>query len=622
MNRVRYKLNKNKSKTSINLDANNSISLISETKLLPANEFTHIVNEVELFNKEREESKRYRLIATINPLISNVLFNIKSDEVPNDFGLPPSNDDLNEFKSYGWEIFNKNIFKQDILKTQASVGDTVILDNELLGRQDFTFEESIKKHLREVNGWFGFYDPDETKAADCSFYEMEPTSKRFDFNNNINKNWDLTVTYPFENDDSHYLVKNGLLITTINRREFGGRNLIALGAAVNHNLIIGDRVRISNMPDSSLNGDYDVLSLGLDNGDYMNNFFVIDLSSDDANVNAIININFAGARMKRLYYGHETRYYLRKFKKVNTYPSKKMIENDDYELFPLGFSKTLYNDSLFQVIFNEDIDISDLKDNLGRPITEMYITILKTNSNGVFTNVIDGFDLINIEGNVKLGGISSNLCNIRKMHTLDVNNVNKPFVSHTPFDTNVNIDDTIFYGDLVEFSPYEYKETILSEVTHRFNTIDRENNIKINIVDSAEPDANKKNKTIEGNRCEGYIYKPHHRIILREYSNYVEQGDDSILNMPDYKFTIAPNMYLWRDLIPFGSSTTEKSLDYPFVNGCHYIYNNIMFPVKRQDPFGVFDLYYGGNNLKSSPADINGDKMVDIFSFNFSDDAC
>jgi hypothetical protein len=611
MNRVRYKLNKNKSKTSINLDANNSISLISETKLLPANEFTHIVNEVEQFNKEREESKRYRLISTINPLISNVLFNIKSDEVPEDFGLEPSNKDLSVFKSYGWEIFNKKLFKQDILKSQASFGG-----------EDFIFEEAIKKHLTEVNGWFGFYDPDKTKASDCSFYEMEPTSKRFEFNNNVNKNWDLTVTYPFENDDSHYLVKNGLLITTINRREFGGRNLIALGTAVNHNLIAGDRVRISNMPDSALNGDYDVLGLGLDNGDYMNNFFVIELSSDDANVNSIININFGGARMKRLYYGHETRYYLRKFKKVNTYPSKKMIENDDYELFPLGFSKTLYYDSLFQVIFNEDIDISGLKDNLGRPVTEMYITILKTNSNGVFTNVVDGFDLINIEGNVKVNGVSSNLCNIRKMHTLDVNNVNKPFVSHTPFDTNVNIDDTTFYGDLVEFSPYEYKETILSEVMHRFNTIDRENNVKIDIDDNAERDENKKKKTIEGNRCEGYIYKPHHRIVLREYSNYVEQGDDNILNMPDYKFTIAPNMYLWRDLTPFGSSSTEKSLDYPFVNGCHYIYNNIMFPVKRQDPFGVFDLYYGGNNLKSSPADINGDKMVDIFGFNFSDDAC
>lgn len=611
MNRVRYKLNKNKSKTSINLDANNSISLISETKLLPANEFTHIVNEVEQFNKEREESKRYRLISTINPLISNVLFNIKSDEVPEDFGLEPSNKDLSVFKSYGWEIFNKKLFKQDILKSQASFGG-----------EDFIFEEAIKKHLTEVNGWFGFYDPDKTKASDCSFYEMEPTSKRFEFNNNVNKNWDLTVTYPFENDDSHYLVKNGLLITTINRREFGGRNLIALGTAVNHNLIAGDRVRISNMPDSALNGDYDVLGLGLDNGDYMNNFFVIELSSDDANVNSIININFGGARMKRLYYGHETRYYLRKFKKVNTYPSKKMIENDDYELFPLGFSKTLYYDSLFQVIFNEDIDISGLKDNLGRPVTEMYITILKTNSNGVFTNVVDGFDLINIEGNVKVNGVSSNLCNIRKMHTLDVNNINKPFVSHTPFDTNVNIDDTTFYGDLVEFSPYEYKETILSEVMHRFNTIDRENNVKIDIDDNAERDENKKKKTIEGNRCEGYIYKPHHRIVLREYSNYVEQGDDNILNMPDYKFTIAPNMYLWRDLTPFGSSSTEKSLDYPFVNGCHYIYNNIMFPVKRQDPFGVFDLYYGGNNLKSSPADINGDKMVDIFGFNFSDDAC
>ena len=267
MNRVRYKLNKNKSKTSINLDANNSISLISETKILPANEFTHIVNEVEQFNKEREESKRYRLIATINPLISNVLFNIKSDEVPEDFGLEPSNNDLSVFKSYGWEIFNKKLFKQDILKSKASFSG-----------EDFIFEDSIKKHLTEVNGWFGFYDPDKTKAGDCSFYELEPTSKRFDFNNNVNKNWDLTVTYPFENDDSHYLVKNGLLITTINRREFGGRNLIALGTAVNHNLIAGDRVRISNMQDSALNVDYDVIGLGLDNGDYMNNFFFIELT--------------------------------------------------------------------------------------------------------------------------------------------------------------------------------------------------------------------------------------------------------------------------------------------------------------------------------------------------------
>ena len=143
MNRVRYKLNKNKSKTSINLDVNNSISLISETKLLPANEFTHIVNEIEQFNKEREESKRYRLISTINPLISNVLFNIKSDEVPEDFGLEPSNKDLSVFKSYGWEIFNKRLFKQDILKSQASFAG-----------EDFIFEEAIKKHLTEVNGWF------------------------------------------------------------------------------------------------------------------------------------------------------------------------------------------------------------------------------------------------------------------------------------------------------------------------------------------------------------------------------------------------------------------------------------------------------------------------------------
>ena len=624
MERIQNRLKKTNSKLSLNLDSKIPLYLRSDEKQLPAGELNYVVNQSEQFDKERNETHRYRLIATINPLISNVLFNISSDRIKNDFGLSTNNDELSINKSYGWESFNYDLFKQDIFKTNVADGSTKINENPFLGRQDFTFEESVKKHLREINGWFGFFDPDETKAGDCQFYDLEPTRHRFEFNNNINKNWDLTVTYPYKSDEEHFLVKGGLLISTMRDRIFAAKNLIAFGTCVKHNLNIGDTVRIKNMPNSLLNGDYEVIGLGLEDGSMEDYYFVVSLYATDPSVSPYIGIGFNGARMKRLYYGTEVNYYLRIFRKVNGYLTNKQIENDDYELYPVGFAKNIFNDNIFQVIFNEDINLEGLKDNLNRPISEIYLTILKTDSNGIFTNVLDGFDLANIEGNLKTNSDTFlNMSNIRKMHTLGKDK-KAPFNSHIPLDSGLKVDisDSNFYGDLVEFSPYEFNETVLSDVMHRFNTIDRELIEKIEIVDSAEENSTKQKKTIEGIRCEGYLYKPHHKIKIRSFSDYIETGDDTTVGMPEYKYMISPNVYIWRDFLNAGEGNLGENLDFPFVNGCHYLYKNILFPVKRQDPFGQFDLYYNGNDAVFSPKDINGDSFSDKFNVNSNSDGC
>jgi hypothetical protein len=624
MDRIQNRLKKTNSKLSINLDTNLPLYLTNYQKQLPPTELNYIVNESEQFNKERNESSRYRVISTINPLISNVLFNISSDKVKNNFGSTTNNDELSTSKSYGWETFNYDLFKQDIFKTNVADGATALNENPFLGRQDFTFEQSIKKHLKEINGWFGFFDPDETKAGDCSYYDLEPSRYRFEFNNNIKKNWDLTITYPYKNDTDHLLVRNGLLITTMRDRIFAGRNLIALGTCVKHNLSVGDKVRITNMPNSLLNGDYDVIGLGLEDGTLEEYYFVITLYSTDSLVAPYIGIGFNGGRMKRLYYNTEVKYYLRIFRKVNGYLTNKQIENDDYELFPVGFSKNIFNDSIYQVIFNEDIYLDGLKDNLNRPLSEIYLTILKTKSDGIFTSVMDGFDLANIEGNLKTNSDTFlNMSNIRKMHTL-AKDKKAPFNSHIPLDKGLKVDinSSTFYGDLVEFSPYEFNETVLADVMHRFNTVDRELTEKIDLVDDAETDKNKMKKTIEGIRCEGYIYKPHHKIKIRSFSDYIETGDDTTSGMPEYKYEISPNTYIWRDFLDAGTSNLGENLDFPFVNGCHYLYKNIFFPVKRQDPFGQFDLYYEGDDELFSPKDIVGDSFTDKFNVNSSNDGC
>ena len=166
-----------------------------------------------------------------------------------------------------------------------------------------------------------------------------------------------------------------------------------------------------------------------------------------------------------------------------------------------------------------------------------------------------------------------------------------------------------FYGDICEYSKYEAKETILLPVMHRFNTIDRETTVLKGITDGV----------INGPRNEGYIYQPHYQIKIREFSNYVEQGDSSIVGIPEYAENLGDDRYLWRDFLDIGyNDGQEETIDYPFLNGAHYIYNNICFVVKRQDPFGNYGLLY----TKSFPRDSSGKSVGDKFTIKNSGDAC
>jgi hypothetical protein len=117
------------------------------------------------------------------------------------------------------------------------------------------------------------------------------------------------------------------------------------------------------------------------------------------------------------------------------------------------------------------------------------------------------------------------------------------------------------------------------------------------------------------------MYKPHHRIELRKYSNYVEEGTVSTQDRPEYSNyigKIGDGRYLWRDLLDIGvNDTQEDSLDYPFLNGVHYINNNISFPLKRQDPFNFYELQY-----KEFPSDISGTLLDDGAIVKQSQNVC
>jgi hypothetical protein len=130
--------------------------------------------------------------------------------------------------------------------------------------------------------------------------------------------------------------------------------------------------------------------------------------------------------------------------------------------------------------------------------------------------------------------ISSNNTNphLRNVPVINrIHNGTTPFTSHIPLETNININNVEFYGDLVEFNKFEVKETVLIDVTHRFNTNNRETGANISYVIGESPITTNIDL---GPRQEGYVYKPHSLITIRSLSSYIEQGDTSVVGIPDY----------------------------------------------------------------------------------------
>jgi hypothetical protein len=132
--RVRYKLNSSTSKVASNTDSYFNVNFESQIKLLPPGEINRVVNAGEIFNTERDNSKRYRIITTILPVFSNVLFNISGNRGPNSFNVPNG---INYNDSYGYQTFDGFIFKNEPY------------ENDFTGSSSLTYNQSLKCFLSD-----------------------------------------------------------------------------------------------------------------------------------------------------------------------------------------------------------------------------------------------------------------------------------------------------------------------------------------------------------------------------------------------------------------------------------------------------------------------------------------
>lgn len=227
---MKYKLNSQNSQNSINKDLYDKISLFAKERNIPVNDLNEIINEYDVFNNERQSSPFYRICGTINPLFTNVLFNTTGD------------------LSFSTFMTNK------LFRDRSYPPDGVDLDQD----EDLTYKEAINEHLREIDGWYGFFDPNISLASNCLFYDLEPTRERFTLTpTGSTKNWELTVTYPSKKlVVNNSIIHNGILIIDKQVLTINGRDVVCLGTPVKHNLKFNSTVRISNSSNPDLDGDY------------------------------------------------------------------------------------------------------------------------------------------------------------------------------------------------------------------------------------------------------------------------------------------------------------------------------------------------------------------------------
>lgn len=710
-------LNKSRGTKSVNNPIGIPVEINRDTSLFHDEIMSDTIDTMKIYNEEKDNSKKHRLIFTVNPICTNSLFNRLTEVVHNEGSSSAkilfndtsdlifensiskervsrlqairnteyTNSEYNLTYHCGADIFNNHLLrsKEDI-SVQKRVDDITEspLVNELCrsyklytsndsyttkdgfntigdfarthdggyiittmpdSKNHYVYSDSENRYegllheeklplylydtikdfktafgdgILRKDGWIGFNNPSTmpipiiddvnkkyyvnkcfNNKESCQFIDMSPERDLFYFTpkKNINRkrleyNWDYFLTYPSESiyDDGIILKGKGygLPLNTFENgsyydeyNENSGLTLLMFRCPVKHNLKPGDTIFLKTSDNKQVKCT--VKSIGTSDRKNKDRYF----SVYKTDVEDYLTINDV-RRFSKVVSGFECEYYYRKFSKFD--------KNFNSTLTKLSFSNTIYGDEVSQIVFTDDIDVSDYKDNRGRPLAEIYLTVIKTNRGYKQWYENNNPKDANVEYSHVFGCVTSGLDLpeyvdisypvVRRQH-----NINKgesmsfklegeelPIIlnkSSKKIETDIDKNFKAFYGDLVEFNPVEINETVLENVYHRFNTAQREtmnskystiyyDEIKSDIFDAnyrkaiRNRDTSKQgdetlpqimeNKLHEGFanlEPEGYIYNPHHKITIGAFSKIVNQLSDGIMKVEQCELTQKSGYY-------------------------------------------------------------------------------
>lgn len=535
----------------------------------------------------------------------------------------------------------------------------------------YSFSDSITNNLTEKDGWFGFINPTTIDVVNvtgsgitcslnkcmnnnkaCEFIDMYPDRSLYSFIPKVNKhrkrlepNWKYCITYPYENYYNSVVENmdaqaNGLVCEiisdTTNIDDFRSDSLVTFRTNIKNNFANGNRLKITIINGkyvTEINNEVSVVNVGVDGYD-SNYYFTVRYDDIEDYIDGLLDVGNE-IRVRRIVNGKPCKYYFRKFKRLPNFNNTNVYEdgiatveeiNDNCltdfnsSMNKIAFERTIFNDQSAQIIINDDINVRGLFDNLGRPLSELYLTLVKSNdgykewydkkeytSSAVtyshcFGKITSGLDLpvyvhdynVHKIHNVRVtdtddGNIETKKINLYDNLHIDVDNVAKN-LEEEKGEVTINGDTMFgkkgeFLGDIVELSEYDLNEVVLEDVYFRFNTAQREftdysitYNKKGSISVSGEyadleydeinSDDYDKILNASGSYSD-YFLKRYKYNVINKYDRY-----GTILSFTEYPANIFPEGYYYK---PHYMLRIKEFKD--FVNDGHHTKVNYSIPL-------------------------------------------
>lgn len=254
--------------------------------------------------------------------------------------------------------------------------------------------------------------------------------------------------------------------------------------------------------------------------------------------------------------------YVRKF--------EVLTKINDFNLFNAGYSKNLFNEPKYSYIISRDIDISNMVDGFGLPLTELYIYCrYNPTTNG--------------------SGVAEKL----KQKKWDLNNDNNVIYEQLTYQ-EFNIGDVV-YGDMVEYSPNTMFQTITDQQEYK---------IIVNVEEYGDIQ---------------FTYNPFLPLRLRYFTESINRVNinstdyDKTIKIPNYAYDTGNGNYIWRDILEQGlvDPINGNGVDYPFVNKRRYLFSNQILSISPDyDDANTNDVF---RHIKyDEPSLLNNEPITEI----------
>lgn len=511
---IQILLGSQKNINSVNVDTFEKVSLFNNVSELTEYNVNEEINATDLFNTEREENQIYRIYGRIEwmSLLNGLINNYK----------------------YFQDLFTPNY------------GNT---SKNIINSFDFYLVRPAETGYTKITGSSSQTIPIIDENNDFIIINENFTNWITSTPSNYPVGWTVSVgagsyVEQTQTNQAKFVLDNQMFNLIGLNKEVSpvfGDLVIETNVSIEPNLVIGtDLLTISLWSGTNLVQSFPTLS---ESQGYKRYTFYVSPSTPVTKVTIFANSTNKSIYMDYLRISGTSNSNGQNVDEISGYARcfQVVATPNDFELYPVGFSKNVFGEQTYGFNFKKDFDISKYFDEFLFPNTELFLYVQYRKSlNGNNVNEVLKYTKWNANGTSEINELIPTNLNIGGY-------------------VKTNINDKIC--DIIDYDKENYQQTLVTGQTFYITTECKlEDNTSINVV---------------------WKYNPFISIRLRYLGDELYDANtgsttyDIVSSIPEYATKIDDDgNYVWREVLPEGyiDPLTGIGVDHPFLNGRRYVF--------------------------------------------------